>query len=139
MPYIVHPCRVALMMMQKCAPDYVVAAAFLHDVYEDCHGYDLSDFPEKVLSIVRDLTEKDELTKVENFERLRGLKDALWIKLADRIDNLMEASPYTRRYRANQLTHKTTSMILGMAREVGLSDYQIYGSLHLELTMLLRL
>ena len=102
-PYILHPCRVAgLVATHEVATDPLVAAAFLHDVVEDC-GCPLAviqrEFSGVVAGYVDWLTNKSkEAGTSSRAERKRldreRLKDAprevKVVKLIDRLDNLLE-------------------------------------------------
>lgn len=108
-PYITHPIRVAARI--AALPDSteeMVAAAFLHDVVEDC-GVSLDEIGKEFGPVVRQLV--GELTNAPDqpghnrnareayrFAKLATVsKEAKTIKLADRIDNLSEL-PTTSRF-----------------------------------------
>lgn len=100
-PYICHPIRVAgRVATHEKATEIMVAAAYLHDVVEDC-GVDLSEiysrFGEDVAHIVGELTTDDHIdgNRAERKKIAREkIKTISWeaklIKLIDRIDNLNE-------------------------------------------------
>lgn len=106
-PYIFHPMRVAgrVTLLFKATP-IEIAAAWLHDVFEDSamREKDLADrgMPDSVIAYVRALTNPSKempkgvpraTRKATDFEHLA--KQSVWvktIKLIDRIDNLMELS-----------------------------------------------
>jgi (p)ppGpp synthase/HD superfamily hydrolase len=104
-PYWTHPQRVAATLEKHGLPPAVVAAAWLHDVPEDCTP-DLAgceamlariagEFGPDVASLVREVTNfatPDE-TMEQKQARLREhakhmSPHAKWIKLADRLDNV---------------------------------------------------
>ncbi len=102
-PYITHPCRVAgLAAIHPLATPEFVAAAYLHDVIEDCQVYhdDLqAHFGVNVANLVLELTNPSkELTGVGRRERKRidrdhleqASREAKVLKLLDRIDNVRE-------------------------------------------------
>lgn len=102
-PYIEHPGRVAARMMRHCAADeYIVAAAWLHDVLEDTSvsEEDLAVFmPGLSMRYVKMLTNPSKQTphlnraqrKELDREHLRTCPgDVRRIKMADRIDNLLD-------------------------------------------------
>ena len=110
-PYIVHPIRVAEKVASLVgADDTDVAAAYLHDVLEDCgehYAPKILEFGEAVLILVRELTfptENGEWVKkpraeknVIRFEQMRRMSNrAQRIKMVDRWDNLldMKNAPY---------------------------------------------
>lgn len=103
-PYITHPGRVAARTtILSFATPAIVAAAWLHDVIEDC-GVKLADiqmaFHPDVAAYVSQLTNTSKIThpkakraerKLIDRERLRTISpEAKCIKLIDRIDNLGE-------------------------------------------------
>lgn len=104
-PYITHPIRVAgRVATHSKATEEMVAAAFLHDVLEDC-GLEwfsslATTFPKKTCEIVLELTN----TKIPGLKRAEQKQldreklstasvEAKIIKLIDRIDNLHEMEP----------------------------------------------
>lgn len=99
-PYIDHPASVAARMIRATEHPYVVAAAWLHDVGEDCpaHFMDLirSDLGETVWAMVNELTNQKHDKGMNRTERkmtdrrrlARVSDDVKRIKLADRTDNL---------------------------------------------------
>lgn len=100
-PYIWHPMRVAgLVSMDSRATEEMVAAAWLHDVVEDT-GLKLLDmkeagFPTGVLSIVAWMTNQKtkEIRSVRKAAMAEKFRTAPWeaqlVKLADRLDNVLE-------------------------------------------------
>ena len=97
-PYIVHPFRVAAMVDHYGGSQEQIAAAWCHDVLEDCpaaFGLELESLPLPVVSLVRQLTKDiDPATgkgvKGELFMMgLRAMSQAAaLVKLCDRIDNI---------------------------------------------------
>lgn len=104
-PYILHPMRVAgIVSLLDDATESMVAAAWLHDVVEDC-GVTIatirSEFGEEVATLVAELTSDDAQLKLMGLNRherkslyvnrLRNSsREARNIKLIDRIDNLSD-------------------------------------------------
>lgn len=103
-PYILHPGRVAARAaLLPNATEEVVAAAWLHDVVEDC-GVTVAalmvSFGPRVASLVAELTntsknERPDLNRARrkalDRSRLAGVSDvAKQLKMIDRIDNLHE-------------------------------------------------
>ncbi len=92
--YIVHPERVVKILQKAGVVDKeVLAAAYLHDVLEDTPA-DISEFPERVQKLVRELTKplgtKDKNAYIAGFSGKS--QEAVLIKLADRYDNLLDGS-----------------------------------------------
>jgi guanosine-3',5'-bis(diphosphate) 3'-pyrophosphohydrolase len=104
-PYWRHPERVVATLVEFGQPDATLAAAWLHDVPEDCPadcaGCEAllerigADFGPKVGALVREVTNYfgPEASMEEKQARLREhakhmTADAKWIKLADRWDNI---------------------------------------------------
>lgn len=103
-PYIEHPMRVALATaLLSYATDTMIAAAWLHDVVEDC-GTPIDEiaflFGRDVAFLVKELTNTSKLDypgknrafrKAKDREKLRTVSmEAESIKLIDRIDNLRD-------------------------------------------------
>jgi len=102
-PYIVHPLRVAgKAMLIPEVPPYVVAAAWLHDVKEDCKPAfvaELLEFPLSVQSLVDELTNPSKdfpdlnraKRKMIDRDHLKTVSSwAKVIKFLDRIDNIYD-------------------------------------------------
>lgn len=98
-PYIMHPLRVARFVATWGFESDSICAALLHDVVEDCNtSLDEVErlFGDSISKIVvdKDIENADELTK-EEIDKLSDAKlqermteKALFIKAADRLDNL---------------------------------------------------
>jgi (p)ppGpp synthase/HD superfamily hydrolase len=99
-PYIVHPYRVACLVEQFGGTEQQIAAAWCHDVLEDCPAFQAeaeASLSPYTLALVRELTKPiDPATgkgvKGELFlaELRRMSAPAAFIKIADRIDNLRD-------------------------------------------------
>lgn len=109
-PYITHPARVAgRVILLDEASDQLVAAAWLHDTYEDhpnecpidliqsLFGYEVA---QAVSALTNEYTKEKHpgLSRVERksreCKRIKDLpRDVKLIKLADRLDNLGELDP----------------------------------------------
>jgi guanosine-3',5'-bis(diphosphate) 3'-pyrophosphohydrolase len=99
-PYIVHPYRVACLVEQFGGTEDQIAAAWCHDVLEDCPDFRKvlpEVLPQPALSMVRQLTKEldrdGKSVKGELFMiQLRAMSSAAaFVKIADRIDNLRDA------------------------------------------------
>ena len=105
LPYIIHPARVAALVEESGGTTDQIAAAWAHDVLEDCPPFrDEARFvlaPE-VYALVRELTKAEvspgKRVKGEAFmAELRAMSPtAKLVKLCDRLDNLRDVA------RANQ-------------------------------------
>lgn len=87
-PYILHPLRVML-----AVPEYAKVCAVLHDVVEDCPGYDLPmlerhGFHPILLSALDAITKRQGESYEDYLERVASNPIALEVKLADLRDNL---------------------------------------------------
>jgi (p)ppGpp synthase/HD superfamily hydrolase len=95
LPYISHPCMVALILMRHGFPDTVIAAALLHDTVEDTPVTPedlLREFGEEVAAIVASVTNDDALSweekKKKYIETVRaGSIAAKAVATADKIHN----------------------------------------------------
>ncbi len=100
-PYIIHPVRITLILrsvgFNEFENEELMIAALFHDLCEDTNTT-LEEidkkFGEKIVSIVNELTMPEDAKDrkkdkwLENF--MNSSKEAKIIKLADRIDNLLE-------------------------------------------------
>ena len=87
-PYILHPLRVMLSV-----PDYAKECAVLHDMVEDCPGYDFQllekhGFHPSLLSALDAITKRKGEGYEAYLERVASNAIALEVKLADLRDNL---------------------------------------------------
>ncbi|SFH97985.1 HD domain-containing protein [Planctomicrobium piriforme] len=104
-PYITHPMRVAgQVTLHKIATDELIAAAWLHDVVEDCNvslGNIHDAFGPQVASAVGWLTNPSKGSHLPRAERKEWDRRhateaphyAQVMKLIDRLDNLWEIDP----------------------------------------------
>lgn len=99
-PYIWHPARVAGLVASCGGTESMIAAAWLHDVIEDC-GKNVDElaqlFGPAVAGLVLELTDPEEpgvprgLRKKNQRDRLRtASRAAKLIKLCDRLDNVRD-------------------------------------------------
>jgi (p)ppGpp synthase/HD superfamily hydrolase len=97
-PYIVHPKQVAQFVETAGGTPEMIAAAWLHDVVEDC-GVSVRDlihlFGTKVSNLVWELTNPNDLDKSKKAQYLLDKmntmsSDALIIKLCDRLNNVSD-------------------------------------------------
>ena len=98
-PYIIHPKKVADKLRSINTPYTTVAAGWLHDVLEDGHTtFDeiQKNFGTKVAKLVKHVTsDKDKISMIGKTEYLKHKmqklpKQALTLKLADRLDNVSD-------------------------------------------------
>jgi (p)ppGpp synthase/HD superfamily hydrolase len=102
-PYIAHPARIAATLMTKGAEPALIAAAWLHDVVEDCkvepHTIDQL-FGERVCGYVVAMTNPSKGLRGSRAEKKAIDRehwatitdaDAQWLKVEDRLDNLRDA------------------------------------------------
>ena len=130
-PYICHPLRVARLVTEWGFESDVIMAAMLHDVVEDCDT-PLSEIKElfgtntaNIVDAVTALSDKDftdhTLTKAQkdllSDARLQTKMNdkALYVKIADRIDNLSTLSGVEEAKRIPKAEH-TREIIIPMAR-----------------------
>ncbi|MCB9830971.1 MAG: bifunctional (p)ppGpp synthetase/guanosine-3',5'-bis(diphosphate) 3'-pyrophosphohydrolase [Planctomycetes bacterium] len=90
LPYIVHPMHVVSILIECDLLDQeILAAAALHDVFEDCDQVFVAElhagFPARVVALVEELTH-GEGSKLDAFRNMSP--DAQTIKMADRLSNL---------------------------------------------------
>ena len=98
-PYIVHPVTVALILSRYTGDEDTIIAGLLHDVLEDTDLGEAAvarEFGERVLGMVRDVTEPDlpglswDTRKMRYLRTLeRAPRGSLLIACADKIANLL--------------------------------------------------
>jgi (p)ppGpp synthase/HD superfamily hydrolase len=100
LPYIIHPYRVSLLVTEVGGDATQIAAAWAHDVLEDCSEFReeaRTALPPAVYDLVCQLTKREiapgKRVKGEAFmAELRAMSPAAkLVKLCDRLDNLREA------------------------------------------------
>lgn len=126
-PYIEHPGRVAARVARLGdSTEEMVAAAWLHDVIEDCpvQPWTISQrFGADVLYLVANLTNTTKLSDLPREERKRLDRERLAacsrevkvIKLCDRIDNVVESMSAPRAFAELYLaeSHKMAAALAG--------------------------
>lgn len=136
-PYITHPVRVAETLRYYGYPQATISAGYLHDVLEDTDATLLeleSEFGSEIARLVEEVTNNKELMKAMskgNYQAMRICelsKDALAIKLADRLDNTrdMKTLPdqeFARRYSEDTL--KLLKSLLMSGRNIGSSEKEM--------------
>ena len=97
LPYISHPYRVAMLLIQQGYPEHIVIAGLLHDVVEDTETTldEIKEkFGEKVASLVDFASEPDKTLAWEDrkLHTIQAIKqapiEAKLVVCADKIDNL---------------------------------------------------
>ena len=128
-PYIMHPLRVARFIATWGFESDVICAALLHDVVEDCHttiedinrlfGDSISKIVDAVTSLDKDLENAEGLTK-EEIDKLSDIKlqermteKALFVKAADRLDNLYTIDIFPEEKKIKKAKH-TREIIIPM-------------------------
>ncbi len=96
-PYLIHPLRVAEILIQAGCPETLAVAAILHDTVEDCFvTYDqiAGLFGDQVAELVRGASEPDkaaswEARKQHTIHYLRSASEGLLlVSVADKLDNI---------------------------------------------------
>ena len=96
LPYIIHPMAVADNVRAQDAEEYIVVAAYLHDVLEDTtvSYQELEiEFGEKVAELVEILTRKEDEQYFDYIDRVAAYPVAVQIKLADLEHNMSDLDP----------------------------------------------
>lgn len=132
-PYIMHPLRVARFIATWGFESDVICAALLHDVVEDCHttidevrrlfGDSISRIVDAVTSLDKDLKNADGLTK-EEIDKLSDAKlqermteKALFVKAADRLDNLYTIDVFKKEKQIKKAKHTREVLIPMLMKE----------------------
>lgn len=96
-PYVIHPLHVALVLARWGQDEDVIVAGLLHDVVEDCEGWDLArleaEFGRHIARTVAELTEDkskswDERKRAGIDKVARMSPQAATAKAADKLHNL---------------------------------------------------
>jgi (p)ppGpp synthase/HD superfamily hydrolase len=127
--YVQHPLRVADLLKREGASEEVVAAAVLHDVKEDQSEFwaeSKDEFPSRVQKLVDLLTKAEGATKSSAVEKASSDKDAILIKMADRLDNFSDKTEFAKSYYSRKSVQKSTQLLLDYAEQLGLDNTQIY-------------
>jgi GTP diphosphokinase / guanosine-3',5'-bis(diphosphate) 3'-diphosphatase len=133
-PYIIHPMRVALILLEEVginSPE-LIAAALLHDVVEDSEGSITienleSEFGNEVANIVGLLSKPGYSKEVARHEQLavyhKNIAEApeqiRTVKLADRLDNMREALLTNERKFQMKYLNETREIYLPLAASTG--------------------
>lgn len=132
-PYIYHPMRVSKILADWGFESEVIIAGLLHDVVEDCDvpindieyrfGSSVAKMVDTVTHLNKDVKELEGLSK-EDINRLSDAKlqkyitdKALYIKLADRLDNLYTIDVMPKEKQLEKAAH-TRMMLLPMAMQI---------------------
>lgn len=124
--YIGHPARVAGHARAFGGSPEAIAAAWLHDVIEDCEvsAEDLrnSGIPETVIEAVELLSKRPGQSLEEYCAKVRGNSPALLVKQADLADNTdpertSQLDPVTRQRLAEK--YRRTRTLLGLLQQPG--------------------
>lgn len=136
-PYIVHPARVASLAAHFGGNHIAILSAWLHDVFEDCqeescvharHNIDTLPLPaddiRKIHAITAALTKNPDLAKEEripdSLERiLKAPREAVLVKICDRIDNLIDADFSDEEFRIRY--YRKSNLIADTLRAAALS------------------
>ncbi len=132
-PYIMHPLRVAYLVASWGFEADTICAALLHDTLEDTtaiydelvnlFGKDIAEMVDAVTAIDNEIKDKTGLTKEEIDELSdRRLKEkmsekALFIKVADRVDNLRTIQPFKEEKKIAKAKHTREIIIPMMMKE----------------------
>lgn len=139
-PYIVHPFNTALILAEMHLDAATIAAAFLHDVVEDC-GVSLeeleAEFGEDVALLVHGVTKMGELPHQANTGQRKSNTDrqaeylrhifmamgndvrVILVKLADRLDNMRTLGVMSANSQRNN-ARETMDIFAPMANRLGI-------------------
>lgn len=132
-PYIMHPLRVARYIASWGFESDVICAALLHDCIEDCDtnineisklfGTSISEAVDAVTSLDKELDKAFHLTK-EEIDKLSDIKlqekmteKALFVKAADRLDNLNTIDSFSEEKKINKAKHTREVLIPMLMKE----------------------
>lgn len=103
-PYITHPLRVAKRLQDAgVTKAEIIAAALLHDVLEDTPTRPdelLARFGPRVCALVNEVSRPPGMTRRDFIDRVAtGSARSVLVRVADRLDNLQDASALERGFR----------------------------------------
>ena len=134
-PYFIHPCAVALILMELGLDAPTVAAALFHDVIEDTPATEEDikrEFGDEVLELVSGVTKLDKIVfksqeqeEAENFRKIfvAMAKDirVIIIKMADRLHN-MRSLNFLSPERQQKMARETLDIFAPLAGRLGISQ-----------------
>jgi len=138
-PYIVHPVKVANILMD-IKPDLAsIQTALLHDVIEDTPtSYDeikdvfweevanLCEWLEKVSKIKYKWEERQIETLKKTFIAMAKDLRVIFIKLADRIHNVQTLQYHPKIEKRKKIARETMEIYVSIAKKLWLYNYQLY-------------
>ncbi len=133
-PYIIHPTRVALSLMEYKFDYQTIIAGLLHDVVEDTDitcEYITDTFGEVVSNLVMGVTKLNtihfvskEVAKVENIRKfiLSCIDDirVLLIKIFDRLDNMQTLGAISKESKRKEIALETLEVYVPLAERISL-------------------
>jgi (p)ppGpp synthase/HD superfamily hydrolase len=125
-PYWTHPMNVHNFLVTKGIDDYeVLIAAILHDAIEDLEAtkeFIADNFNERIAEIVSIVSKPKDWDPVIYYPGIMNFEDdsAMKIKVADRIDNLLNYYSYSEdALQSDKYVDETAKYFLPMAQQVG--------------------
>lgn len=107
--FIAHVLQVALLVEMVTNDEDVIAAAYLHDVVEDCgvtHELLVREFNKRVADLVLEVTHDGEKDSYGYYFPRLETRDGILIKFADRLSNLSRMEAWDEK-RQQQYLHKS--------------------------------
>lgn len=101
-----HICQVVRVLEQITNDNEVLAAAYLHDVVEDCGvTYDdlINEFNQRVADLVMEVTHEGEKDEYGYYFPRLETRDGILIKFADRLSNLSRMEAWNEKRREHYL------------------------------------
>ncbi len=134
LPYFTHPEHVAKILKELGENEDLIKAAYLHDTLEDTNTTcdELKEnFGSKIANLVRELT--SDRMEVEKLGKPKYLtvkmnamsKDALTIKLADRLDNVQSLSSDNPEF-SERYAHETREILENLKRSLTRNQRKLY-------------
>ena len=139
-PYIMHPLAVAQILADTGYESDIIAAALLHDVLEDCDvtqeelteifNQNITDIVYGVTAIKKALDNEDSKTDIDILSDIKLMTDigfnknrkALYVKLADRIHNLLTIEMFSD-VKKREKVQNTQNILIPLGRENHIFQY----------------
>lgn len=138
-PYIVHPLRATIFLMEIKPDLQTIQTCLLHDVMEDCNvsqqdiekefGAEVAELCEGMVKVSK-IKYKWEDRHLETLKKTflamaRDLR-VIFVKLADRIHNIQTLYYHPNPIKRQKIAQETMKIFVPIAKRLGLYHYQLY-------------
>lgn len=138
-PYIVHPLRATIFLMEIKPDLQTIQTCLLHDVIEDCNVSELDiekEFGAEVAGLCEWMVKVSKVKYKWEDRHLETLKKTflamardlrvIFVKLADRIHNIQTLYYHPNPIKRQKIAQETMKIFVPIAKRLGLYHYQLY-------------